>query len=80
MLGDIDDMKVLGIPVLKPRLAEVEEAAVWASGDGDALAKSDYPVTGVTAQIADILTADERSPSRGPRLQCVRAAEGIRRG
>ncbi len=37
ILGDIDDAKVIDILALKPTLPEVEQAAVWAAGDGDVL-------------------------------------------
>jgi len=62
ILGDIEESKIIEILALKPTLAEVEEAAVWASGDGDVLAKAGHPQTGVIAQIVDILTADEEEP------------------
>jgi len=65
ILGDIEEWKVSEILALKPTLAMVEEAAVWANGDGDVLSKSGHPLTGVIAQIVDILTAEEESePTR----------------
>jgi len=45
---------------LKLTLPEVEQAAIWATGD--VLAKSDHPLAGVTWDIVDILTADEEEP------------------
>ena len=62
IVGDIDDAKVIEILALKPTLAELEEAAIWTAGDGDALAKSGRPLTGTTAEIVEILTADEEEP------------------
>lgn len=62
IVGDIDDAKVMDILALKPTVAELEEAAIWAAGDGDALARAGRPLTGVTAQIVEILTADEEEP------------------
>jgi hypothetical protein len=62
ILGDIEDSKVIEILALKPTLAEVEEAAAWASGDGDILGKSGHPLTSVVAQIVEIVTADEEEP------------------
>jgi hypothetical protein len=62
ILGDIDESKVIEILELKPTVADVEEAAVWARGNGDILAKAGRPQTGVIAQIADIVTADEEEP------------------
>ena len=57
--GDIDERKVLDILALSPTIAEVEEAAIWAEGNGDVLAKTGRPLTGIPAEIFDILTADE---------------------
>lgn len=62
ILGDIDDAKVVEILALKPTLADLEEAAIWATGDGDILAKGGRPLGGVAAAIVDILTADEDEP------------------
>jgi hypothetical protein len=57
-LGDIDEA-IIAILALKPSLAELEQAAVWATGDGDVLGKTGHPLTAIAAQIVDILTADE---------------------
>jgi hypothetical protein len=40
ILGDIEDAKILKILALMPTLADLEEAAAWAAGDGDVLAIS----------------------------------------
>ena len=62
VLGDLDDAKVLQILALNPTVAELQEAAVWATGDGDVLAKGGRPLTGTVAEILEILTADEEEP------------------
>ena len=62
ILGDIEVSKVIEILALKPTLVDVEEAAAWASGDGDILGKSGHPQTSVVAQIVEILTTDEEEP------------------
>jgi hypothetical protein len=62
IVGDIEEWKIIEILALKPTLTEVEEAAVWASGNGDVLAKAGHPQVGVIAQIVEILTADEEEP------------------
>ncbi len=62
ILGDIDDAKVIEIIELKPTLAELEEAAVWATGDGDVLAKGGRPLAGTVAAVLEILTADDEEP------------------
>jgi len=62
ILGDLDDAKIIEILALSPNLADLEEAAAWAGGDGDILAKSGRPLAGVVANIADIVTANEEEP------------------
>ncbi len=62
ILGDIDERKVLEILSLRPSIAALEEAAIWASGDGDVLAKAGRPIAGVAAEILEIVTADEEEP------------------
>ncbi|MEX0752191.1 MAG: hypothetical protein WD073_04615 [Xanthobacteraceae bacterium] len=59
ILGDIDDARVLQILALNPNVTELEEAAIWATGNGDVLAKSGQPLTGKVAGILDIVTTDE---------------------
>jgi len=59
ILGDIDDAKIIDILKLRPTLVDLEEAAIWATGDGDVLAKDGHPLTGVAADIVDILAVEE---------------------
>jgi hypothetical protein len=61
-VGDVDDATIIEILNLQPTIAELEEAVVWASGDGDVLAKSGHPLTGKVAQIVELLTAEEEEP------------------
>jgi hypothetical protein len=63
ILGKIDEAKVIEILSLIPTLAELEQAAIWATGDGDILAKAGRSLAGVAAEIFDILTADEEEPA-----------------
>jgi hypothetical protein len=63
-VGDLDERKALDILALNPTSGELEEAAVWAAGDGDVIAKMGRPLAGLVAQIVDILTAnEEESPA-----------------
>jgi hypothetical protein len=64
LVGDLDERTVLDILALKPTLAELEEAAIWATGDGDVLAKMGHPLAGTVAEIVDLLSAaeDEEPP------------------
>ena len=64
VLGDIEDSKIIEILALKPTVPELEEAAIWAAGDGDVLAKDGHPLTGVVAQIVEILAAEGEEPER----------------
>ncbi|MEX0751807.1 MAG: hypothetical protein WD073_02650 [Xanthobacteraceae bacterium] len=58
ILGDMDDAKIIQILALKPTLSDLEEAAIWATGNGDVLGKAGRPLTGRAADILEILTAD----------------------
>ncbi len=62
LLGDIDDAEILEILALKPSIADLEEAAVWATGDGDVLDRSGRPLTGVAAKIVEILDTEAEEP------------------
>lgn len=59
VVGDMDEATVLEILALQPTLAELEEAAVWARGEGDVIGKSGHALSGVCAEIYDLLTADD---------------------
>jgi hypothetical protein len=62
ILGDVDDAKVIEILKLQPSIAELEQAAVWAVGDGDVLARGGHPLAGKVAEIVEILAVDEEEP------------------
>jgi hypothetical protein len=64
ILGGIDEDMIIGILALNPTFDDLEQAAIWAAGDGDVLARQGHPVTGVVADIVDILTANEEEPPR----------------
>jgi hypothetical protein len=59
ILGEVDDAKLIEVLKLQPTLVELEEAAIWATGNGDILAKDGRPMTGTVAAIVEILTAEE---------------------
>ena len=63
ILGEIDEAKVIEILSLNPTLAELEQAAIWATGDGDILAKAGRPLAGAATEIFDIVTAYEEEPA-----------------
>lgn len=62
ILGPLDEAKIIAILALSPTLATVEEAGVWAAGNGDLLARSGHPLSAVAAAIVDILTAEDEEP------------------
>jgi hypothetical protein len=62
ILGEMDEARIVEILALKPTLLELEEAATWAAGDGDILARTGHPLSAVAARIVDILTSDEEEP------------------
>ncbi|MBV1698906.1 MAG: hypothetical protein KGK33_01460 [Hyphomicrobiales bacterium] len=66
LLGDIEERKLLDILALNPSIAEIEEAAVWAAGNGDILAKSGHPLSGTVAEVVEILLAGEEEEEERP--------------
>ena len=62
LVADVDERNALDILALRPTVAEIEEMAVWAAGDGDVLAKGGNSLSGTAAEVLDILTADEEEP------------------
>jgi len=59
LLGSIDDLKAAAILSLNPTIEEIEEAAAWIEGRGDAMGNGPWPLHGKTAEIFEILTEDE---------------------
>jgi hypothetical protein len=53
LVGDVDERKLFDILALRPTVAEIGQAALWA------LAKGGHPLIGTAAEVLDILTADE---------------------
>jgi hypothetical protein len=66
LLGDIEERKLLDILALNPSIAEIEEAAVWAAGNGDILAKSGHPLSGTVADVVEIVLAGEEEEEERP--------------
>jgi hypothetical protein len=62
IVGALDEEKIIEILNLQPTATEMEQAALWASGDGDLLAKSGHSISAKVAEIVEILTADEDEP------------------
>jgi hypothetical protein len=64
VLHDLDDAAALEILSLQPTVAQIEEAAVWAAGEGHALDRAGRPLTGTVARIVAILERVEDEPDR----------------
>ena len=62
IMGPIDEAKIIEILALRPSFADLEQAAICAAGDGDVLARSGHPLSGIVADIVDLLAADEEDP------------------
>jgi hypothetical protein len=64
VIGNIDDFAAAQILKLGPTVVDLEEAAIWSSGDGDVLAKNGRPLSATAAQILEIVEAkkDDRLP------------------
>jgi hypothetical protein len=62
-LGALNESDLLEIAALRPNIREVEEAAVWLSGDRDVFGEA-TPLKGVAAEIVGVLTRgeDEEEP------------------
>ena len=64
LAGDIEEAKASEILSLEPSEAELEQALVWAAGNGDLQGKERHPLDGKAARIFDILTAGEGDEQR----------------
>jgi hypothetical protein len=62
IVGDIDDAKIVDILALGPSVSELEQAATWIAGSGNALAREGHPLSGTVADIVEILTPEEEEP------------------
>lgn len=63
ILGPIDSDKLLQILSLHPTVAEVEEAAMWLSGDSDVFG-ANPPIKGNVSDIVTILTVEEEEEEK----------------
>lgn len=57
-LGDLDAAATTEILSPRPGIAELEDAAMRAAGDGDVLGKSGKPMTARVARILEILNPE----------------------
>lgn len=66
LVGDVDERKVLDILALHPTISEIEQAALWATGDGDVLAKGGHSLGGTALGVLEILATDEEEEEPPP--------------
>lgn len=59
MVGEIGNAKIAAILAASPTIEDLEEAVAWAAGESDVMGEERLPLTGVAAQVCDILTVDE---------------------
>lgn len=59
LLGLVDDAKVAAIEATGANQEQLQEAIAWAAGESDVMGESRLPLSGVVADLYDILTADE---------------------
>lgn len=57
--GNIEDAKVAAIERSGATVKQLEEAVAWASGLSGVMSKERHPLSGVVAEVYEILTADE---------------------
>jgi hypothetical protein len=55
VVGDVEDATITALLAIGASHLELEQAVMWANGDGDRLGR---PLTGRTAQAYDILLSD----------------------
>jgi hypothetical protein len=58
VLGDIDDATLSAIMDLRPTIADVEEAAMWMSGDPDIFGAG-APLKDVAGEIVSLVAGDD---------------------
>lgn len=63
LLGDLEASVVSGILALTPTIADVEETALWAEGEGETLTERRQPRRTIEA-ILDLITVDEDEERR----------------
>ncbi len=57
--GNIEDAKVAAIERSGTTIEQLEEAVTWASGLSGVMSKERHPLSGVVAELYEILTVDE---------------------
>ncbi|MHA1565055.1 MAG: hypothetical protein ACTSX7_07065 [Alphaproteobacteria bacterium] len=58
-VAHLDDVKAAAIIATGATVEELDEAIAWAAGESDTMGELGHPLSGVTAQVFDILTVSE---------------------
>jgi hypothetical protein len=58
LVGAVGDDTVLAILKCRPSVEDLEVAAAYAQGEGNAVDRAGHPMTGKVAQLYDILSSD----------------------
>lgn len=66
ILGALDEAALLEIMALRPSIRDVEDAAMWLSGDRDVFGPGE-PLKGVAGEIVTVLTSGEEAEEQSPR-------------
>ena len=64
LLGHIDPATAARVLELRPTLGELEEAAMWLTGQGNVPDRAGHPLGGKAAAIYEMLVADEGNEER----------------
>jgi hypothetical protein len=59
VLGDLEDVTVAEILSARPTFADLSDAAIWARGDGDLVAREGKELTGPALAVAEIITRQD---------------------
>jgi hypothetical protein len=59
IVGDLDDAKIAAILATGANAEQLEEAMAWASGESDVMGDLERPLSGLVAQLYDILMTGE---------------------
>jgi hypothetical protein len=59
VLGDIDDTTVAEILAVRPSYGDLSDAAIWARGDGDLIAREHRELSAGAMAVAEILVRED---------------------
>jgi hypothetical protein len=66
VLGDLEDVTVAEILSARPTLGDLTDAAIWARGDGDLIAREHKELSAGALAVAEILSREEEEVTEEP--------------